>query len=256
MEWTKAVLGAVLFAGMGLMSAAVSSDTGGTSSSCATVMGSQVCTWVTVEEGSATELGATIPLSLVQSVSTDVEMIWPPRELATVRFPREARELLGIDHLGLNWEAHGHPPATFVTPHFDFHFYTISEDDVRAIDCSDESKPDELPSTYALPDVDVPGMGRFVGLCVPSMGMHAMPGDDVDETDPFSASMLVGYYGREPIFLEPMVSRQRLLERTDFSLPMPRVVAGRGARFPRAFRAEYDAHAEAYRLVFSDFGSE
>jgi hypothetical protein len=206
-------------------------------------------------DGSApTEMGATIPLALVESVPTDVEMVWPPQELATLPLPTEARVALGIDHMGINWEAHGHPPASFMTQHFDFHFYSVSEADVRAIDCVDETKPTQLPARYALPDIDVPGMGVLVGLCVPNMGMHAMPAREVSETDPFDASMMLGYYSGRPVFFEPMVSRGLLLQRSDFTLEMPTVPGlPAGVRYPTRFRAEYVASQEVYRLVFSGF---
>ena len=225
-----------------------------TSESCATVLGSEVCTWVVMEGEAPVELGATIPMSLIEAVPADAEMEWPPRPLASIPLPVEARSALGIDHMGLNWEAHGHPPRSFMAQHFDFHFYSISQDEVGAIDCSDASKPDHIPAGYALPDIEVPGMGVLVGLCVPDMGMHAMPEADVDATDPFSASMILGYYGGEPVFFEPMVSRDLLLERSDFALPMPAVTGlPTGVRYPTRFRAEFDADAAHYRLIFSGF---
>lgn len=228
-----------------------------TSTECATVLGSDVCTWVVMEQGQATELGASIPIALIEAVPTDVEMVWPPVALANVSFPVEARRALGIDHLGLNWEAHGHPPTSFLTQHFDFHFYSVSEHEIASIDCVDEAKPDVLPGSYALPDIDVPGMGRFVGLCVPAMGMHAMPAGEVDDVDPFEATMMVGYYGSEPIFFEPMVARDLLLRRADFTLPMPAVHGlPEGVRYPREFRAEYDDGSEVYRLIFAGFDQE
>ena len=55
----------------------------------------------------------------------------------------------GFDHLSVNWEAHGHPPALFLTPHFDFHFYTVAPDRVAAIDCADLRKPAQLPTQYS-----------------------------------------------------------------------------------------------------------
>ena len=55
-------------------------------------------------------------------------------------------------------------------------------------------------------------------------------------------------------FIEPMVSRERLLERTDFELPVPMPeVLGQATRYPTRFVAEYDADLDAYHLVFSDF---
>lgn len=242
---------------VGALVAAVGRDTPTTSSSCSAVLGSEVCTWVVMEGGTATELGATIPLSLIESVPADAEMVWPPQELAAVALPAEAREALGIDHLGINWEANGHPPESFLTQHFDFHFYNITQAEVEAIDCANSAKPATAPTDYTLPDIDVPGMGTLVGLCVPLMGMHAMPAGEVHDTHAFEASMMVGYYGAQPIFFEPMVSRELLLRRADFSLPMP-VVEGlpHGVRYPRAFRAEYDAGAEQYRLIFTGFATE
>jgi len=242
---------------IGVLVAAVGRDTRTTASSCSNVLGSEVCSWVVMEGGVPTELGATIPLALIESVPSDVEMVWPPQELAAVALPAEARAALGIDHLGINWEANGHPPESFLTQHFDFHFYNITQAEVQAIDCADEAKPGQVPAGYALPDIDIPGMGILVGLCVPVMGMHAMPADEVHETHAFEASMIVGYYGGEPTFFEPMVSRELLLRKQGFSLPMPAVQGlPHGVRYPRAFRAEYDEDVAQYRLIFTGFATE
>jgi hypothetical protein len=239
---------------VGALAAAATGSARSTSSSCAPVLGAEVCTWVVMEGSTPIELGATIPLALIEAVPTDVEMVWPPQELAALPMPVEARTALGIDHLGINWEAHGHPPASFLTQHFDFHFYNIPESRVRQIDCADESKPEHLPAPYALPDIDIPGMGVLTGLCVPNMGMHAMPEDEVHETHPFEASMMLGYYAGHPIFFEPMVSRELLLSRSDFALEMPAVQnLPVGVRYPTEFRAEYVADDDAYRLVFGGF---
>jgi hypothetical protein len=228
-----------------------------TSESCTTVLESQVCTWVVMEGETAVELGATIPMDLIEAVPADAEMVWPPQQLAVVDLPHEARSALGIDHMGINWEAHGHPPISFMAPHFDFHFYSITQEEVGAIDCSDESKPSMLPARYVLADIDVPGMGVLVGLCVPQMGMHAMLEEEVAETEDFDASMILGYYGGEPVFFEPMVSRDLLLERSDFVLPVPSIEdLPAGVRYPTDFRAEYEAAARQYRLVFRGFDSK
>lgn len=244
----------VLVLSAGTLAAVLPHVSRSTTESCTTVLESEVCAWIVMEGNQAVELGATIPMALVEAVPADAEMVWPPEQMGVLELPAEARGALGIDHLGINWEAHGHPPATFLTPHFDFHFYSISQTAVRAIDCTDSSKPSAIPAGYALPDIDIPGMGMLVGLCVPRMGMHAMPEADVEETKAFGASMLVGYYGGAPIFFEPMVSRALLLQRADFSLPVPMIEnLPEGIRYPRAFRAVYDAKNEQYRMVMSEF---
>lgn len=221
---------------------------------CGPVLDQEVCTWVVIQGADVLEVGATIPLALIETVPLDAEMTWPPAQMAAIPLPDEARSSLGLDHLGINWEAHGHPPGPFLTPHFDFHFYSLTIDELRGVDCTDESKPLTLPDGYGLPDVDVPGLGMLLGLCVPHMGMHAMRDADMTAAGPFEATMVMGYYGGEAIFVEPMVSRDRLLERADFSLSVP---AARdlpeGVRHPTAFRAEYDAASDQYRLILSGF---
>lgn len=221
---------------------------------CSVVLESEVCAWVTMDGSRAVEVGATIPMALIEAVPLDAEMTWPPRALAAIDLPAEAQKALGIDHLTINWEAHGHPPATFMAPHFDFHFYSVTSEAVEAIDCSDVSKPAAAPTGYTLPDIAIPEMGTLVGLCVPLMGMHAMPTGDTDASDAFDASLIVGYYGGRPIFFEPMVSRSLLLGRSDFTLQVP-AVAGLpdGVRYPRELRAEYDESKSQYRFVATGF---
>jgi hypothetical protein len=231
-------------------------DRPSTYESCAAALDTEVCTWAVMDDDQVVEMGATIPMSLIEAVPADAEMVWPPVPLVSLPLPAEASAALGIDHMAVNWEAHGHPPQTYLAQHFDFHFYSITEADVEAIDCSDETKPSSLPPGYALPDISVPGMGTLVGLCVPQMGMHAMPQHDVSADDPFHASMMLGYYGGRAIFVEPMVSRDVLMKQKSFELAVPTVEGlPSGVHYPATFRADFDEAADAYRLVFGGFGS-
>lgn len=226
----------------------------GVSRSCALVLEVEVCVSAVMDGTTVRELSVTVPLRLIEAGPADAEMSWPPKELAAIALPDDARTALGIDHLGINWEAHGHPPGPFLTPHFDFHFYNIGRDELEALDCVDETKPTSLPSGYMLPDVDVPGLGMLRGLCVPRMGMHAMPENEVAAAEPFRATMVMGYYGGTPIFFEPMVSRARLLERSEFALALPRVATlPDGVRYPSELVAEYHAAADQYRFVMTGF---
>jgi hypothetical protein len=63
--------------------------------------------------------------------------------------------------------------------------------------------------------------------------------------------MVVGYYAGNVIFVEPMITRSMLLQAQPFTLEIPALSAGAGnVRYPTGFRAEYDAAARSYRLVF------
>ncbi|MGD8698903.1 MAG: hypothetical protein PVJ43_06415 [Gemmatimonadales bacterium] len=222
---------------------------------CGTVYGGKVCTWATTSGDEVVEFGATVPIQAIEAAPADMEMVFPPVPVAVIPLPVEVAERTGFNHLTIDWEPHGHPPALFTVPHFDFHFYTVDPAAVSAVDCSDSSKPAQLPAGYALPDITIPGLGELVGLCVPAMGMHAMPAEEVDRTEPFDASMIVGYYGGNVIFLEPMIAREKLLKAEGFSMQVPKVTtAAANVRWPSSFEAVYDESTRAYRFTFSGFG--
>jgi hypothetical protein len=186
-------------------------------------------------------------------------MAWPPVPAAVLQLPESAQQQSGLTHFTMFWEAHGHPPTPYLTPHFDFHFYTIPPAERTAIDCADTAKPAALAAGYALPDEPLPpdmakaiGVPVLVGICVPQMGMHSLLASELESTTPFRGSMVIGYYHAKPIFIEPMISRAMLQEKQSFDLPIPTIPGLTGNR-PAAFRAEYDAQQGVYRFEFSGF---
>jgi hypothetical protein len=55
-------------------------------------------------------------------------------------------------------------------------------------------------------------------------------------------------------FIEPMISREFLLERNDFELPVPMPAEfGRLMLYPTKCEAEYDPGVDAYHFIFSKF---
>jgi len=220
---------------------------------CAGLYGADICSWATLSgSGEILEFGATVPLAAIEAAPHDMEMAWPPAMGAAVRMPAEVTQAAGVDHLTVYWEAHGHPPGPYLTPHFDFHFYNVSTAVREAIDCADTTKPTSLPAGYALVDVEIPEVGMLPGLCVPSMGMHALLESELASGEMFSGTMVIGYNRGTPQFFEPMITREMLLKRQSFDLPMP-TVAGlpEGVRYPQRFRAEYEAGTDSYRFTFS-----
>lgn len=223
-----------------------------TQGACEHVFGGEVCTFSREHGPDLIEFGATVPLATVENAPLEGEMVFPPITLARIPLPESVRERTGIDHLGVNWEVHGHPPGPFMTPHFDFHFYTIDGEEVDAIDCTDTEKPDVLPDTYVLPDMQMPDGTTLVGVCVPAMGMHALAEPELNATSLFEASMVVGYYARNRVFIEPMIARDKLLQRADFSLTVPATGAMEpGQAWPSGFHARFDEAGNAWQLVFT-----
>ena len=227
------------------------------SGECSDAFGAQVCTWAKVQGSTVVEVGATVPLASIENAPKEAAMAWPPTTVATANLPESVRESSGLTHLTMYWEPMGHAPATYMVPHFDFHFYLIPSADRLTIDCSDLNKPASLPAAYSLPDETLPdevaamiGVKTLVGICVPEMGMHALPTAELSSETPFRGTMVVGYYHGAPVFLEPMLSQAMLLERQSFDLAIPAVPGLEGAH-PTMFRAEYDAGTDAFRFVFS-----
>jgi Hypothetical protein TTHB210 len=224
---------------------------------CDSLYDGEVCTWATLSGDQVVEFGATVPLQAIESAPLDVEPVFPPPPAAVILLPDEVAQATGFNHLMINWENHGHPPALFAVPHFDFHFYAVDPAVVAAMDCGDLSKPAQLPQAYALPDVTIPGIGELVGLCVPGMGMHAMPADELDQTEPFGASMIVGYYEGNVMFVEPMIARAKLMAAEGFTMDVPAVpAAGANVRWPSHFEASFDESTQTYRFTYSGFGND
>jgi hypothetical protein len=88
------------------------------------------------------------------------------------------------------------------------------------------------------------------------MGRHAAPQSSFVDPDFLSTVMIAGFVpdGTQMHFIEPMISREFLLQRADFELavPMPRTF-GRRMFYPTKLTAEYDSGHDAYRFIFSEF---
>lgn len=222
--------------------------------SCADIYGSEVCTWARVDGEHIVEIGATIPLGVAHNAPPDQPMTWPPTVAALIPMPDIVQSQLGVYDMKVYWEAHGHPPGPYLVPHFDFHFYTAPAAQIDAIDCSNTSKPSELPTGYALPDVEIPELGNLIGLCVPEMGMHALLASEMESSEAFSGTMVVGYYEEQPIFFEPMITQDLLMGEATFPLDMPSIPGlPDEVSVPARFEAVYDESASAYQFVFSGF---
>jgi hypothetical protein len=228
---------------------------------CADIHKSQVCTWAKMQGETVLEVGATVPIGAIENAPADTTMVWPPVPAATLDIPAVARQKSGLTNLTVFWEPHGHPTPAFLTPHFDFHFNQISSAELDAIDCKDLTKPASIPEGYSLPDFPLPpdmtkmmGVSTMVGLCVPKMGMHALPTVDVERKEPFEGAMVIGYNIGKPIFFEPMISKAMLMQKKSFDLATPALPGLTGAQ-PSKFHAEYDTEKQEYRLILSGFSA-
>ncbi len=116
--------------------------------------------------------------------------------------------------VALGWNPHGHPPAAWSVPHFDFHFYMVDQKAVDAIrvgscpifiNCEDKKRAlKNVPAKYVHPD------HVSVGAAVGQMGDHLIdvktPEMAKTNLKPFTHTMIFGAYDGEITFYEPMIT--------------------------------------------------
>lgn len=228
---------------------------------CADVYSAKICTWAHTRGDSLIDVGATVPLASIDGAPATEAMAWPPAAAAKLEMPAATQAGAGLREFTFFWEAAGHPPAPYLTPHFDFHFYVIPPAEREAITCADSLKPAALPAGYAMPDQPLPpemakmtGVSNLIGLCVPTMGMHSLLASELASTTPFRGSMVIGYYHGKPIFIEPMITKAMLDEKKSFDLPVP-TIPGLTSAYPRTFHATWDTTKASYHFTYSDFAA-
>lgn len=155
-----------------------------------------------------------------------------------------------FQHITFDWNPAGHePPGVYDTPHFDAHFYTISDAVRRTIDPSIEGfaeKAARLPAADRIPA----GYMADPNGAVPMMGVHW-----VDPTSPeftpagFSRTLIVGSWDGEVTFIEPMLTRAWILSKPDFRapLPQPETVPVTGY-WPTEWSVRFDQATHEYRI--------
>ena len=155
-------------------------------------------------------------------------------------------------HVLLGWNPGGHEPAgVFDKPHFDFHFYTITNEERMAIDPTDaqfEVKANRHPEETHAP-------GNYIATpgAVPFMGAHWISALAPEiHGEPFVQTFLFGSWDGRMIFAEPMITKAFLDSRPDFTaeLPVPARHAEPGY-YPSRYRIRWDENAKEYRVALS-----
>jgi len=86
---------------------------------CTEVFQAQVCTWARMQGDSVIDIGALVPLAMVENAPKEGAMAWPPVPAANLTLPEAAQQATGLKHMTIFWESMGHPPGPYLTPHFD-----------------------------------------------------------------------------------------------------------------------------------------
>ena len=165
--------------------------------------------------------------------------------------PSEA-SATAFKHATINWQPQGHPPPMIYTvPHFDVHFYTITNAERVAIVLGDSllaAKMNRQPAAQFIPT------GYIVGMASVGMGLHWRdPSAPELNGAPFTKTFIYGSYDGNMIFAEPMMTKAYLETKpaplpTPVKLPTQYSVHGYQAT---SYTVGYDASAKEYRIALS-----
>lgn len=204
-----------------------------------------VTTWLrTNSHGHPIILGASIPAVMLQDLPDHHSEI-------SMAFPR--RPSLPFTHLYLMWEPQGHePPGIYDVPHFDVHFYILSERARQKITCAgdDEARCLKNPSASAVPRDYAPTPAG-----VPQMGWHWLDTLAPEfHGHPFTATMVYGYYDGRLAFLEPMITKAYLETKPHFRAPIRQPdTFPKAGYYPTQYQVFYRYVSDTFDIAVTDF---
>lgn len=188
-----------------------------------------------------TAIGLVIPAATVNAL---------PAHRSEAVYPLEGAGL--VRSANLQWHPVGHEPMhVYDVPHFDLHFYTISED-VRRTIVPGAASGTVKPAKALLPAgvIVAPGF-------VPGMGMHAVPRTQPEfNGGKFTISPIIGYWNSELAFFEVMFTKGWLVKNLDkeAAYPQPASIHQHGS-YPTRYSVHYDKVADTYTVSLTHFRS-
>jgi len=152
-------------------------------------------------------------------------------------------------HALIDWNPEGHePPGIYDLPHFDVHFYIISNEERMSIGPNDQAQFDNLPDPIYVPPLYAKTPGG-----VPQMGAHW-----VDVLSPefhgetFTKTFIWGSYDGEFIFWEPMITRDYLLSHPNDEVQLRLPLAyQREGYYPTKYKVYYSTSPEEYTVALT-----
>lgn len=199
-----------------------------------------------------------VAVGLAFSTATLIDLPDSFNNQLPLQLPTQA-SATAFNHLSLDWNPKGHEPAgIYDKPHFDVHFYLLSQEERSAILPTGDlatltkSPPSEtVPVGYAPP----PGPVSPASI-VPGQGVHW--GDTTSPEfrgQPFTQTFIFGFANAKLGFFEPMISKAFLETKPDFSsdIKQPTVYSKTGVAYPTRYSIKYDAANKEYLVALEDF---
>ncbi|MBX3264546.1 MAG: DUF5602 domain-containing protein [Labilithrix sp.] len=197
-------------------------------------------------EGTVVSVGVVFSLAALTSGPKS----HPFQDDLVLDMPAVAKEQTILHHLRANWLPGGHGPTPYADPHFDFHFLRGTRAEIDDIDCAADARTgktmpdaDKIPKGYGQPE-----------LCVNAMGYHSWPKADTSGGK-FTASLIMGYWAGNVVFLEPMITLRTLEKKATFEIPIAKPASAGGATtlYPTRMVAHWLEETEEYEFEFDSF---
>jgi hypothetical protein len=199
--------------------------------------------FVTLDQsGIPLSIGLRLSENALNGLPTDT-MPGMPFMMTTVPLPANA-QLTGMDHIMMNWNPFGHDPASiYGVPHFDFHFYFVTESVQNTI----TGGPDFVPvSPQYIPKDYESGV-----VAIPSMGVHWLDSLSSElHGTPFTSTFIYGFYKGNMLFVEPMITKAFLSSHPDFSAPVKQPAAfQKNGYYPLTYQVQFDNTQHEYVIT-------
>ena len=208
--------------------------------------------WVTLNaKGKPSAIGVTMTESAFSGLPDTLPEggLWHEFEL---KVPEQAART-PFEHIVLGWNPKGHvPPGIYDTPHFDFHFYTITSQKRMKI----TAKGDDLVRVRKRLSAEhvAPGYIFAPGGEEPMMGAHWVDTASPEfNGKPFTTTFIYGSYEGRLNFWEPMITKAYLETRPDVTVPIKQPAAyPKSAYYPTSYSIRYHADRREYTVALED----
>lgn len=202
--------------------------------------------WVQIgDDGNPKSIGFTLSEKAMDSLPKNP---FPPTSYF-LPLPSVAKST-GYDHISLDWNSLGHEPTgTYDLPHFDAHFYHIDTNARNLILPLDSLKGKKVPDADNMPAGYIFPGPLTAAAIVPKMGVHYIdPASHEHNGSKFDQTMIFGFWDGQMIFTEPMITREYLLSKPNFSsnLAQPKKYPKTGVYYATKYSIRYEAGTKEY----------
>ena len=211
------------------------------------MLGGTARTWVEVVNGKPAAIGVEMSEEVLQDLPDEMGMFF-------LQLPGQAHAT-GIKTVMVDWNPMGHEPeGVYNVPHFDFHFFKITEAQVKQIGPGIDEGAYKLVERGVFPSIYTFGPEPFA---VPNMGVHW-----VDVTSPefspagFSKTFIYGSLGDRVHFFEPMITVdyfKSLAPNASVKTPIPSLLKyEEPGYYPESYTIKHNAMNGTYSVALTD----